>query len=137
VELSITGYEGKTWKFLMPRGWREYASGRTLAEVCAFQWVTANEAILAAKDQIGADRWVDVRYETLIESPTETVTRVLQQLGLPPDEQVRQHAATLDRRVTKAVSAPSARKWMRDVAEIQPILPQIRPMMERLGYEDV
>jgi hypothetical protein len=134
VNLSIAGYAGTTWKFLMPNGWREYASGRTLAEVCAFQWVAANQAILAAKSTIGTERWVQVRYERLIESPVETVERVLRALGIQLDDAVRQHAEVLDRHVTKAVSAPLTGKWMRDAAEIDPILPKIRPMMERLGY---
>lgn len=134
VNLSIAGYEGATWKFLMPQGWREFASGKTLAEVCAFQWMAANEAILAARSEIGTDRWLEVRYESLVESPVETSERLLKELGLPLDDQVRHYAAALDRHVSKAVSAPYAGKWMRDVAEIDPILPQIRPMMERLGY---
>ena len=134
VTLSIEGYEGTRWKFLMPRGWREYAKGKTLAEVCAFQWVASNEAILAARNEIGTDQWLDVRYETLVESPVETSERLLRGLGLPSDDCVRHYAESLDRHVTKAVSAPSAGKWKRDIAEIDPILPQIRPMMERLGY---
>jgi hypothetical protein len=137
VDLSIAGYAGVTWKFLMPEGWREYASGKTLAEVCAFQWIAANRAILTAKTEIAPDRWVDVRYETLIESPVETTERLLRAVGLRLDERVHQYAEALDSHVTKAVSAPSTGKWMRDVAEIDPILPQIRPMMERLGYPDV
>ena len=56
----------------MPPGWRDYAKGKTLAECRAFQWVASNEAILAARNEIGTDQWLDVRYETLVESPVET-----------------------------------------------------------------
>lgn len=134
VTLSIDGYDGSRWKFLMPPGWREYATGKTLAEVCAFQWVAANEAILDAREQIGTNRWLEVRYDTFVESPEDTIERLLRGLGLPIDDTVLSRAAELDRHVTKAVSAPRPDKWRKDGAEIEPILPRLWPTMERLGY---
>ena len=134
VTLSIEGYEGTRWKFLMPPGWREYASGKTLAEVCAFQWVAANEAILAARDEIATHRWFEIRYEELVASPKGSVERLLTGLGLPADAAVLAHADELHRHVTKTVTAPRPDKWRKDALEIEPVLPLIRPTMERLGY---
>jgi hypothetical protein len=138
--LSIDGYDGDTWKFLVPRGWEAYATGHTLAEVCAFQWVAANEALLEARDRLGIERWVEVSYEDFVDAPGEQVTALLEAIGLPPSAEVLEHAGTLDRRVTKAITPPRKDKWRTEnPAEIESILATIAPLMRRLGYavEDV
>ena len=135
--LSIEGYEGREWRFLVPPGWEGYTSERSLAEVCAFQWIGANEAVLAAKERIGTDRWVDVRYEDLLESPVEVTRSIFEGIGCDVDDEVIRWAAELDTHVSRtAVSTPSRDKWRKEhPEEIESILPMIEPMMRRLGYE--
>lgn len=137
VPLSIDGYSGRKWRFLIPPGWRDYASGRTLAEVCAFQWVSANEAVLAAKELIDPERWIEVSYEELLGSPRETTARLFEGIELPADDEVLRWASELDTHVSRtAVTAPSREKWRKEhPREIESILPIIEPMMRRLGYE--
>jgi sulfotransferase family protein len=135
--ISVEGYAGDQWRFLVPPGWREYANGHTLAEVCAFQWVGANEAVLSAKAAIAPERWVDVSYEELLVSPVETTARLFEGIGLPADDEVLTWASELDTHVSRtAVSAPSREKWRQEHPdEVESILPMIAPMMRRLGYE--
>jgi len=137
VKLEIEGYNGSSWRFLVPRGWREYATGHTLAEVCAFQWSAANSAILEARETIPADQWTEVRYEEFLDAPRETASRLLSSLGLPQQSEVLSWAADLDEHVSRtAVSAPRRDKW-RDThgEEIAGILGRIEPTMRALGYE--
>lgn len=133
---SIRGYDGPVWKFLVPPGWEEYTSGRTLAEVCAFQWVGSNQAVLDSGPATSG-RLVRVRYEDLVSAPTETTAALLSSLGLPGDADVLEHAASLDRRVTRtAVTPPRPDKWRdENPAEVESILEAIAPMMRRLGYD--
>jgi hypothetical protein len=134
--LSIEGYEGANWKFLVPPGWERFATGHTLAEVCAFQWVAANEAILAGRDQVRTERWVELAYEEFVAAPREGTAALLERLGVPAGEAVLSLAAELDRHVAKAVSAPRPEKWREEnPAEVASVLPAITPMMRRLGYE--
>jgi hypothetical protein len=136
IPLEIEGYEGTTWKFLLPSGWETYAQGHRLAEVCAFQWVSANESVLAAKERVARDRWVEVSYEEMTAEPRATAERTLEALGLSPAPEAVGYAEELDRHVTKkAVTPPKRDKWREENgAEIERILPQIEPMMRRLGY---
>jgi hypothetical protein len=135
VPLAVTGYAGTGWHFILPPGWRAYAEGRTLAEVCAFQWTSANEAILDARDRLGGDRWLQVRYEDLVEHPEAEAAALLEGLGLPVDERVLAFARDLDRHHTRTVTAPERDKWRREnPEEIGTILGQIEPTMRRLGY---
>ena len=137
VPLSIEGYSGREWRFLVPPGWEAYASGRSLAEVCAFQWIEANDAVLAARERLGTHRWVDVRYEDLLEAPVDVTKDIFDGIGCEIDEEVLRWASELDTHVSKtAVSTPSRDKWRTEhPQEIESILPMIEPMMRRLGYE--
>lgn len=136
VPLSIEGYEGHTWKFLVPPGWEGYTKGKSLEEVCAFQWISANEAILDARDAVGPDRWIELSYEEFVRAPREQTVDLLHRLGLAVDAAVLDRAAGLDRHVTKAVTPPRPDKWRAEnPQEIERILPMIEPTMRRLGYE--
>jgi hypothetical protein len=133
--LQISGYDGRTWKFLVPPGWEVYARGRSLEEVCAFQWVEANRALLDARDRLGIERWVEVAYEDFTDAPEDQAARLLARLELPGSQEVRRYARQLDRHVAKAVTLPRTDKWRAEnPAEIGRILPMIEPMMRRLGY---
>jgi hypothetical protein len=133
--LSIPGYEGGKWKFLVPPDWEAYAAGRPLAEVCAFQWVSANEAILTAREAIPGDRWVEAGYEDFVRQPVQEVERLLDRLGVPADDGVLSAAAALSSHVTKAVTAPREGKWREEnPGEVESVLPLIGPTMRRLGY---
>jgi hypothetical protein len=135
VPLEIEGYEGDTWRFLVPPGWREYAQGATLAEVCAFQWSAANEAVLTARKAMPAAAWTEIRYEELVARPAAAMTVVMDRLGLPSGEVV-EAAAGLGSAVTRtAVTAPRADKWRdENPDEIASVLGRLEPVMTRLRY---
>jgi hypothetical protein len=133
--LDIEGYRGTRWKFVIPEGWQAYAGGRTLAQVCAFQWTECTDALLAAEAASDRGRWVDVRYEDLVEHPQEELRRLLARLALSPAPEVLDAAGALDRHVTKAVTPPEPDKWRREnPEEIATIVDVIAPTMRRLGY---
>jgi hypothetical protein len=136
--ISIAGYSGTNWKFLVPPGWREYTTGHTLAEVCAFQWVSANAAVLDARAAIDPARWIDLSYEDLVASAPARVAEVLERLQLPPDG-VMEWASELPAHVSRtATTAPRPDKWRdENPAEVESVLPVIAPIMQRLGYGNV
>ncbi|CAN5234519.1 hypothetical protein BH20ACT24_BH20ACT24_15230 [soil metagenome] len=136
VPLRIGGYQGRNWKYVVPPGWEAYARGRSLPEVCAFQWVAANESILAGKPLITPERWIEVAYEQLVQAPREVAERILVDLEVPVDAEVLSFADELSRHVTRAVTAPRPDKWRdENPIEIERVLPAIAPTMRRLGYE--
>jgi hypothetical protein len=135
VPLAIDGYLGTEWKFVLPGGWRNYATGRTLAEVCAFQWRACTEALLDARGRSDPDRWVLTRYEDLVGKPEQEARRLLADLRLPEADDVLAHARRLDEHVTKTITPPQPDKWLIEHPDaVEAVLPMIRPTMERLGY---
>ncbi len=133
TDLDIDGYpEKRQWTFVLPPGWERYASGRTLADVCAFQYVTCNDTALRDLSSLPADQVVRVRYEDLVNDPEATVTSLCESLGLRYEGALRSMTETLP--IVNTSTPPSAEKWRRHAREIDSVLPMIRPTMARLGY---
>lgn len=56
------------WCFLLPPGWRNM-TGKTLAEIAAFQWSQSNHMVLDELSSLPRDRWQAVSYEALVNNP--------------------------------------------------------------------
>lgn len=133
--VTIHGGEFREWHFFLPPGWREYNRAR-LEQVCAFQWVSANRLALDAKPAVPEDRWIQVRYEDILERPVEMFRHLFDRLGLPFGEAMRERCASLAKRPVSIVKGPPKKeKWREHNRDaIERIIPTIAPMMQRLGY---
>ena len=123
------------WSFVLIPGWRELRRA-PLEEICARQYIACNEAALAARDGIDPSSWLDLAYEDLIAAPVETTRRLFEALGVAYDGRVEAAAANLHRTPSRtALSPPRAGKWRdQNRAEVERILPLVRPTEERLGW---
>ena len=54
------------------------------------RWAVALERALAARDAVGSERFIDVRYEDLVGDPFGTVQRIYEHAGLPWHEGLRE-----------------------------------------------
>lgn len=135
-EVAIEGGEFREWCFFLPPGWRDY-NHASLAEACAYQWLTANRMSLDAKAEISSEQWIQVRYEDIFECPVEMFGEIFERLELPFEESIRERCASLNNRPTSIVSgAPARRKWRgRNREAVEGILPAIAPLMRELGYD--
>ena len=133
--LKIPGVDPEWWKFVLYPGWRADANG-PLEVVCARQWAVSNEYALRAKDDVPPERWIDIRYEELIDDPVTQIGGVMGRLGLPYDAAVRRRAEAAGTTPINVVTPPERGKWKREnPKEIEAVLPLIAPVMEQLGYE--
>lgn len=132
---AIPGADPAWWKFVLYPGWQKDASG-PLEVVCAKQWLTCNDAALEASRSIGLERWVEVRYEQLIEDPEQEVKRLVEFLGLPYEESVKDKAGEVKTKPVNVVTPVQAGKWRHEnPQEIASVLPLIRSTMSEMGYE--
>ncbi len=134
--VAINNGEFDEWSFFLPPGWRNY-NRAPLEEVCACQWLTANQMALEAKEFIPSDQWIQLRYEDIFERPVEMFRPVFEFLDIPFDSALEARCAGLNKRPTSIVKgAPKRQKWKEHNPEaIERILPMIRPLMEELGYD--
>jgi hypothetical protein len=132
--VAIEGGQFKEWAFFLAPGWRRY-NNASLAEVCAFQWVSANRLALDAKAGIPVDQWIQLRYEDIFERPVEMFRDAFARLGVPFTADIAARCADLQ--PTSVVKgAPKQQKWKEHNPQaIQGILPMIRPLMLEMGYD--
>jgi hypothetical protein len=139
--LSIEGYgidrpaERKWWKFDLPPGWRE-VTGLPLLNVCAFQWRSCHQAILADTAGIGSD-YLRVRFEDLTRDPgsrTAVLARIAAWLDIP-FEGAFARAASRGIAPVVATLPPSAGRWrQRREAILAAIDRDVAAVVEELGY---
>ena len=131
---AISGVDPNWWKFVLYPGWERDRSG-PLEVVCAKQWTSSNDLAFEDLAEIPHDRYVRVRYEDIVADPERAIAGVVDFLGIPFDAGMRAKAAAVRSTPVNVVTPPERGKWRREnPAEIDAILPLIRPTMERLGY---
>lgn len=141
-ELRIRGYSDRYhfgrswWNFDLPEGWQDLAE-KSLEEVCAFQWYSANTEILRYISDSGK-RHCMLRFEDVIRSVSsrrEQFERMLDFIGVPED-----HADLLrldDLPVVQATLPPQLYRWKKRKDLIVRLLddPRVLDTSARLGYE--
>ena len=132
--VAIEGGEFREWAFFLAPGWRRYNQA-SLAEVCAFQWVSANRLALDARAGIPPGQWIQLRYEDIFERPVEMFRDAFDRLGVPFSTALEARCANLQ--PTSVVKGrPKQQKWREHNPEaVESILPVIRPLMLELGYD--
>lgn len=131
---SIPGVDPKWWKFVLYPGWKADTAG-PLEVVAARQWHISNDLALASGRRVDPRRWVQIRYEDLVEKPVDEIERVAQALDIDFDKAMRTRAAGLASTPVNIVTPPERGKWRREnPGEIAAIVPLIAPTMEAMGY---
>lgn len=140
-KLAIKGYSTPEkpwtlnwWKFDLPPGWAGYAE-KTLEEVCAFQWLSANEQILKDSGLGVFGEKLAVRYEDLLAPGTLAgeMKKILAFAGLADLDLAAGPAAA---RPVMAVSAPRAGKWLARERALLPLLQgRVESAAAKLGYD--
>jgi sulfotransferase family protein/aspartyl/asparaginyl beta-hydroxylase len=119
------------WSLLLPPGWRAMRD-KSLPEIAAFQWESANRIALDDLAKLDRNRWTSVTYEDLVANPRDVVERLTKFMGLSID-------AGLERRLSaplppsKQTNTPAAAdKWRRYQSEIEAQLPALQGTIGRL-----
>jgi Sulfotransferase family len=129
VGFALSGHRTRHWHFGRPPGWRDM-NGRSLIEICAFQWRAYNEACL--RDVPGLTAPVlRVRYEDLCQRPGEVLSEIAGWADLDPGP-LAPFASGLP--VVNTWSRPHADKWRSLAPQIQKVSPEIADVAARLGY---
>jgi hypothetical protein len=132
--LDIPDYTRDRWAFTLIPGWRELTAS-PLEEICAWQWIRCNQAVLAHREHYGDEvPYLGIRFEDLVARPGAILPRVADFLNIDFESGLSRFATRLPS--INAVTAPEQEKWRRQnpdgIARIQSL---IAPMMAELGYD--
>jgi hypothetical protein len=123
------------WKFDLPPGWREYCTA-TLEQVCAFQWLSAHEAIAEYVQQTSIE-YHRLRFEDMLtEFARDPKALVAVRRWLENDRFPSGLSDSLP--TTMATRSPRPRRWLDRAEMIRAVLdiPATRSCLERLDYSD-
>ena len=122
----LRGWQGPPWSLLLPPGWQQL-NGRPLADICAFQWASANRIILDDLQKLPADRWMACDYASLTDRTETTVGRICNFAKLEVDHRLQQRLRGELPLSRYTQTAPDPDKWRRNAAEILPLLDPAHP----------
>lgn len=114
---DLPDWGGPKWSMLLIPGWRELA-GRSVAEIAAAQWNTANSHILDALAEIPKDRWCAISYEEIVREPLPAAQKLSDFARWGWDQQV---TAPLPP-AANTLTPPDPAKWEKNRALIEPLL---------------
>jgi len=128
---KLHDWPGLPWSLLLPPGW-EQLKGRSLEEVCAFQWETVNRIVLDDLAQIPGHRWTALNYQSLLDDPETTVERLCAFAGLEIDSHLRQRLQKPLPLSRLTHTRPAAEKWRKNEKEIESVLGSLEVTEARL-----
>ena len=120
---SLPGWQRGKWCFLLPPGWRSL-NGKSLVEICAFQWSVCNRIILEDLNKLPNERWTSLSYQSLITSPQREIERLCAFSGLDNETQVNLVPNKLGLSKT-TLSLPDPHKWRRYENELVGVAAQL------------
>jgi hypothetical protein len=127
---GLEGFDGP-WSLILPPGWRTM-NGRTLEEIAAYQWSVTNETILDDLDTMPRARWVAVSYADLVAAPAMTIRRVCDFIGIDVDAALRDRLEGTLPLSRHTHTPPAPDKWRRNRELIEPLIPSVQAIWERL-----
>lgn len=135
ADVRIENGKYQRWSFFLFPGWRTFLESK-IEDVCAQQWISANQAVLSSRAIIPRRQWVEVFYEDILRSPVATFKKVYKELSLSFDKKIEEHCKTITSNPYNAFSTPRLEKWKEENPErIRHILPLIRETMIEMGYK--
>jgi ubiquinone/menaquinone biosynthesis C-methylase UbiE len=134
--LRIPGHDdGHMWCFALIEGWREYAT-RPVPEIAFAQWDQLTAAAEDARSLVAPQRWLDVRFEDLLERPETTASSICATLDIEVEPGMLTRLDELRSRPENALSPAEPAKWRRDNGrELSALLPQIAEHAADRGYQ--
>lgn len=132
---SLPDWPHGPWSFLLTPGW-ESLRDSSIAQIAASQWQAANAAIVEDLAGLPPSCWSLVRYDDLVNEPGPIIQRIAQAAGLTWDVEVEQRVSQALPLSGMTVSAPSAEKWRKNAAQIEPLLPGVAGVVRQVDALD-
>ncbi|MBU6197821.1 MAG: sulfotransferase [Cyanobacteria bacterium REEB446] len=128
---DIQGYQSDVWKFAMPPDWEAYRD-KTLAEVCAFQWLKTHEYALNSLSKLAPERVIRFKFEDLMAEPHPSIEKLCSFLEIEFTWNMQKIVSEMP--LVNTFTPASKRKSRKNQADLETIKDYIEPMQQQLGY---
>lgn len=126
----LPGWRGPPWSLLLPPGWQGLR-GCSLAEICAFQWDSANRVILDDLEKLPPERWLACQYDDLTQCTEPLIRKICEFAGLDLDDRLVQHISGALPLSRLTQTAPDPEKWRKNETVILPVLGSVDETWQR------
>ena len=131
-QIKTKDYGTLDWSFALVPEWQKL-HGKSLAEICAYQWLTCNQSMLDYQNIIPENQKYIIPYEKFIAQPHEILKACFEHLHIEYKPNFISNHITL--KPVNYTSQPSKNKWKNEnKAAIESIQTLIQPMNQKLGY---
>ena len=125
---SLLGRDG-SWSLLLPSGWQSY-NNASLEDTAAFQWQSANTAIVRELGKLDRSRWMAVSFGQQVRKAAETVRSICEFCDVSPDA-ILDSATTREPRLSRyTLTPPADDKWHKNAAALSRVLPGLRETLD-------
>jgi hypothetical protein len=132
--LQLRDYEGAWWKFALPPGWQKL-SGKTVAEVAAWQYFQCNRYAQNDLKALEEQRIFELKHEAFVENPLDHVADILRWAGLSVKPVVERFAQALPRvNSTREAGTPHGLRYPKQVRQAIRGSPALQALRKELGY---
>lgn len=128
---NLPGWERKHWCLLLPPGWRKMKN-KSIAEIAAFQWVSANEAILKDLNKFKITSWLLCDYSDLINNTDRSIKEIAEFAGIGYSGLLRERASKTLPLSSTIVTRPMQNKWKRHSKALEPLANIFTPTLKKL-----
>ena len=106
--------------------------GKPVPEIAAYQWATTNQTIMDDLEQLPAERRHVVRYSDFLADPAAVIRGVCGFADIEFDAALAERTGAALPVSRHTLTPPEAGKWKKNAAEIEPLIPGLAPVLERL-----
>ncbi len=122
------------WSLLLPTGWQDYHHS-DLEDIVAFQWRSANTAILKELTKLDAKRWMAVSYGQQVNAPVETMQRIGQFCDVSVEPILQSLNSGQSKLSRYTLAPPDPNKWVKNEAALAKVLPQLQDTVDYIMRE--
>ena len=117
------------WSLLLPPGWQSY-NDSPVEEIAAFQWESANMAILQELKKLDRSRWITVSYGQQVHDTANTIKRLCGFCNVSPDGILNSISGGYTPLSSHTVTAPKKGKWHKNAVALSKVLPGLRETVD-------
>lgn len=101
----------------------------SLIEVCGIQWTKTVEKCLEDSREIPRDRYLEIKYEEIIQNPVHSFNKIFDYLNCSLDSQ-------LEEWLKRNIQSDKNQKWQEEFSQtdLDKLIPHIKNLMLELGY---
>ena len=125
---SLPGRDS-SWSLLLPPGWQSY-NHSSLEEIAAFQWKSANMAILRELKKLDRNRWIAVSHGQQVRETIETVQRLCKFCDVSADGILQSMSSGYTRLSRYTLTPPAKDKWHKNAVALSKVMPDLQETLD-------